>query len=118
MTKNLIIIALILLVLYLYSRNKKLHLNSSAEGSLFSFEQENLQEENKELKTNLEQALTLQAANQTKLESQTQEISSLKNRLQVYEGDQASSSGEGEKLKAVLDEKEKLEKDLNSILTR
>jgi len=62
---------------------------------------------------------------------QAQEISTLKNRLNVYEGVGSSGSGENEKLKEVLNErdelkrtnqnleldKEKLTEDLNSILT-
>ena len=134
MKYQIIIITLIILVFYLYYQNRKrlYPLNSSNyHGTLFSFQEEQLQEEKKELKTNLEQALALQEANQTKLQEQTQEILSLKNRLNIYEGVGASSSGESEKMKEILDERdelkrtnqnleldnEKLTEDLNSILT-
>jgi hypothetical protein len=128
MTKELIIA-----LIYLYYQNsKKPHLVSDNSGrALFSFEEEQLKEQSKELQTHLDQALALQEANKQKMTEQAQEISTLKNRLNVYEGVGASSSGEDEKLKAVLNERdelkrtnqnleldnEKLTEDLNSILT-
>ena len=135
MIKNALIIALVIVIIYLYYQNRKQpHLLSgdSDRTFIFGFEEEQLKESNQELKSNLDQALVLQEANQRKITEQFQEISNLKNRLNVYEGVGASSSGEGEKLKAVLDEqeelkrtnqnleldKEKLEADLNSILTK
>jgi chromosome segregation ATPase len=133
MTEKIVIVILLLLVIYLYYQNRKrpYRLNSSnSDRTLFSF-QEELQEENKELKSALDQALALQTANQQKMTEQAQEISNLKNRLNVYGGIGASSSGEDGKLKAVLNERdelkrtnqnleldnEKLTEDLNSILT-
>ena len=133
MTEKIVIVILLLLVIYLYYQNRKrpYRLNSSnSDGNLFSF-QEELQEENKELKSNLDQALVLQEANQQKMTEQAQEITNLKNRLNVYEGVGASTSGEDGKLKAVLNERdelkrtnqnleldnEKLTEDLNLILT-
>jgi len=126
MLKNTLIIALLLALIYLYYQQRKSpkFLNSGDSRTLFSFEEEQLKESNEELKSHLDQALALQAANKTKMAEQAQEISTLKNRLNIYEGVGASASGESEKLKAVLDEqeelkrdKEKLEEDLNSILT-
>jgi hypothetical protein len=135
MTKEIIIIALLLLVIYLYYQQKKqskfFTSGDSGRTFVFGFEEEQLKESNQELKSHLDQALALQDANKTKMAEQTQEINNLKNRLNVYEGVGASSSGENEKLKAVLNErdelkrtnqnleldKEKLTEDLNSILT-
>jgi predicted RND superfamily exporter protein len=134
MTKDIIIITLLLLVFYLYYQQKKQQKFLTPRDSgrtLFSFEEEQLREQQKELQTHLDQALVLQEANKTKMEQQENEISSLKNRLNVYEGVGASSSGEDGKLKAVLNERdelkrtnqnleldrEKLKEDLNSILT-
>ena len=125
--------ALVIVIIYLYYQNKKLqppHFGNPG-GTLFSFEEDQLKESNQELQTHLDQALALQEANKTKLAEQTHEISTLKNRLNVYEGVGSSGSGEDEKLKVVLNErdelkrtnqnleldKEKLTEDLNSILT-
>jgi hypothetical protein len=126
MLKNTIIIALVIVLIYLYYQQRKQShlLAGDSNRTLFSFEEE-------QLKENLDQALALQEANKVKMAEQAQEISTLKNRLNVYEGVGASSSGENEKLKVVLNErdelkrtnqnleldKEKLEEDLNSILT-
>src|ERR1700722_13761326 len=101
MTKDIIIITLLLLVFYLYYQQKKQSkfLTSESSGrTLFSFEEEQLKEQNQELKSNLDQALALQEANKTKMTEQTQEISNLKTRLNDYEGVGASSSGEDGKL--------------------
>jgi hypothetical protein len=134
MTKDIIIVTLLFLIFYLYYQQKKQSKFFTSESSgrtLFSFEEEQLKEQQKELQTHLDQALVLQESNKTKMEQQENEISSLKNRLNVYEGAGASSSGEDEKLKAVLNERdelkrtnqnleldnEKLQEDLNSILT-
>jgi hypothetical protein len=129
MIKNTLIIALIILAIYLYYQNKKqsnfFPPGDSGRTFLFNFEEEQL----KELQTHLDQALVLQAANKQKMTEQAQEINNLKNRLNVYEG--ASGSGEDQRLKTALNErdelkrtnqnleldKEKLEEDLNSILT-
>jgi predicted RND superfamily exporter protein len=133
MLKNTLIIALVIVIIYLYYQQKKQsHFTSPNSGrTLFSFEEDQLKESNQELQTHLDQALALQEANKTKMAEQTHEISTLKNRLNIYEGVGASSSGEDEKSKAVLNErdelkrtnqnleldKEKLTEDLNSILT-
>jgi hypothetical protein len=136
MIKNTLIIALVIVLIYLYYQQKKPHLLGNSSDA--NYQQEvsetvaNLREENKELESNLAQALALQEANQQKLTEQFSEINALKNRLNVYEGAGASSSGESDKLKAVLDEQEelkrtnqnleldneKLTEDLNSILTK
>jgi predicted RND superfamily exporter protein len=135
MTKEIIIILLLIALFYLYQQNKRLKqqpLTYSSRGeTLFSFQEEQLQEQKKDLQTHLDQALVIQAANKHKMEEQVQEINNLKSRLNVYEGVGASTSGEDEKLKAVLNERdelkrtnqnleldnEKLTEDLNSILT-
>jgi hypothetical protein len=137
MIKNTLIIALVIVLIYLYYQQKKRpHLLGNPSDT--NYQQEvsetvaNLREENKELESNLNQALALQEANQQKLTEQFSEINALKNRLNVYEGVGASTSGESDKLKAVLDEQEelkrtnqnleldneKLTEDLNSILTK
>jgi chromosome segregation ATPase len=136
MIKNIVILALILLILYLYYQQRKPQLLGNPSDP--NYQQEvsetvaNLREEKKDLETNLDQALVLQEANQQKLTEQFSEINFLKNRLQVYERVGASTSGESNKLKAVLDEQEelkrtnqnlelaneKLTEDLNSILTK
>jgi len=125
--------ALVIVIIYLYYQNKKLqppHFGNPG-GTLFSFEEDQLKESNQELQTHLDQALALQEANKQKMTEQAQEIENLKNRLNVYEGVGSSGSGEDEKLKVVLNErdelkrtnqnleldKEKLTEDLNSILT-
>jgi uncharacterized protein YxjI len=126
MLKNTIIIALVIVLIYLYYQQRKQPhlLAGDSDRTLFSFEEE-------QLKENLDQALILQEANKVKMAEQTQEINNLKNRLNIYEGAGTSSSGENEKLKIVLNErdelkrtnqnleldKEKLEEDLNLILT-
>jgi hypothetical protein len=133
MIKNALIIILVIVIIYLYYQHKKqLHLTPlDSERTLFGFEEEQLPEKVKDLETQLSQAQILEQSNQTKLSEQSSEILNLKNRLNVYEGVSASGSGESEKLKAVLDErdelkrtnqnltldKEKLTEDLNSILT-
>jgi chromosome segregation ATPase len=111
MIKNTVIIALIILAIYLYYQNKKLNQQShfgNSGGTLFSFEEEQLKESNEELQTHLDQALTLQEANQRKMTEQAQEISNLKNQLNTYEG--ASGSGEDQRLKTALNERDELKR--------
>jgi chromosome segregation ATPase len=112
MIKNTLIIALIVLAIYLYYQNRKLKglPHSGNSGTCFSFEEEQLKEQVAELQSNLTQSQILQESNQTKLQEQTQEILNLKNRLNVYEGVSASGSGENEKLKEVLNERDELKR--------
>ena len=131
MIKNTIIIALVVYLLYLYyQKRKRSQFLPTGDINDPNYQQEvseaiaELREEKQELEFNLSQALTLQEANKTKLAEQVQEISNLKNRLNVYEGMGASSSGENEQLKVVLNERDELKRtnqnlttDLNSILT-
>jgi chromosome segregation ATPase len=111
MQKEIIIVLLLIALFYLYQKNRSLKQHPiDSPRTLFSFEEEQLQEKVRELETALTQSQILEQSNQTKLQEQAEEISSLKNRLQVYEGVSASGSGENEKLKAVLNERDELKR--------
>src|SRR5277367_773645 len=101
MTKELIILTLVIALIYLYYQNKQLQkpaLNTYSAGStkLFSFEEESAQEQIQQLQTDLQQAQILQSSNAEKITQQRNTIVGLETEIEELKEQRNETEEENE----------------------